>query len=52
MLTSLDQLGEVGTRVIGASKDDILASLDHLQPILARSCTRPATRSPRASTCW
>jgi phospholipid/cholesterol/gamma-HCH transport system substrate-binding protein len=36
MLTSLDKLGEVGTRVIGKSKDDILASLDHLQPILAR----------------
>jgi phospholipid/cholesterol/gamma-HCH transport system substrate-binding protein len=35
MLTSLDRLGKVGTRVIGASKDDILASLDHLQPILA-----------------
>jgi len=36
MLTSLDRLGEVGTRVIGASKDDLLASLDHLQPILQR----------------
>src|SRR4051794_20796021 len=36
MLTSLDRLGQVGTRVIGRSKDDILASLDHLQPILSR----------------
>ena len=36
MLTSLDRLGEVGTRVIGASKDDLLASLDHLQPILQK----------------
>ena len=36
MLGSLDKLGKVGTRVIGASKDDILASLDHLQPILAK----------------
>jgi len=36
MLTSLDKLGQVGTRVIGRSKDDILASLDHLQPILSR----------------
>jgi phospholipid/cholesterol/gamma-HCH transport system substrate-binding protein len=35
MLGSLDRLGRVGTRVIGASKDDLLASLDHLQPILA-----------------
>jgi phospholipid/cholesterol/gamma-HCH transport system substrate-binding protein len=36
MLRSLDKLGRVGTRVIGASKDDLLESLDHLQPILAR----------------
>ena len=36
MLTSLDKLGKVGTRVIGKSKDDILASLDHLQPVLAK----------------
>jgi phospholipid/cholesterol/gamma-HCH transport system substrate-binding protein len=36
MLTSLDHLGVVGTRVIGASKDDILKSLDHLQPILQK----------------
>ncbi|MFC7496216.1 MULTISPECIES: MCE family protein [unclassified Nocardioides] len=36
MLSSLDELGKVGSRVIGASKDDILASLDHLQPVLSR----------------
>ncbi|ABL82322.1 MULTISPECIES: MCE family protein [unclassified Nocardioides] len=36
MLRSLDRLGAVGTRVIGQSKADILASLDHLQPILQR----------------
>lgn len=36
MLGSLDELGRVGTRVIGQSKDDILASLDHLQPVLQR----------------
>jgi phospholipid/cholesterol/gamma-HCH transport system substrate-binding protein len=36
MLRSLDRLGAVGTRVIGASKDDILKSLDHLRPILTR----------------
>lgn len=36
MLGSLDRLGRVGTRVIGASKDDLLKSLDHLQPILSR----------------
>ncbi|MDI6908515.1 MCE family protein [Nocardioides sp.] len=36
MLSSLNRLGAVGTRVIGQSKADILASLDHLQPILQR----------------
>lgn len=36
MLTSLNRLGAVGTRVIGQSKQDILRSLDHLQPILQR----------------
>jgi phospholipid/cholesterol/gamma-HCH transport system substrate-binding protein len=34
MLASLDRLGAVGTRVIRASKDDLLASLRHLSPIL------------------
>lgn len=36
MLGALDDLGEVGTRVITASKDDILDSLRHLRPILRR----------------
>lgn len=36
MLSALDDLGEVGARVIGRSKDDILASLRHLRPVLAR----------------
>ena len=36
MLGSLDRLGRVGTRVIGASKDDLLKSLAHLRPILTR----------------
>ncbi|MEI5674010.1 MULTISPECIES: MCE family protein [unclassified Nocardioides] len=36
MLGALDELGEVGTRVITRSKDDLLASLRHLQPVLAR----------------
>jgi phospholipid/cholesterol/gamma-HCH transport system substrate-binding protein len=35
MLRALDRLGVVGTRVIGATKSDLLKSLDHLQPILA-----------------
>ncbi|MEP9365292.1 MCE family protein [Nocardioides sp. CN2-186] len=36
MLKSLDHLGVVGTRVIGQSKDDILSSLDDLQPVLQK----------------
>jgi len=35
MLTALDRLGVVGTRVIKASKDDLLRSLSHLRPVLA-----------------
>jgi phospholipid/cholesterol/gamma-HCH transport system substrate-binding protein len=34
MLTSLDRLGEVGTRVINASKEDVLSMLDDLAPVL------------------
>jgi phospholipid/cholesterol/gamma-HCH transport system substrate-binding protein len=36
MLGSLDRLGAVGTRVIRASKDDLLDSLRHLSPILGK----------------
>ena len=36
MLAALDDLGEVGTRVITQSKDDLIASLGHLEPVLAR----------------
>jgi phospholipid/cholesterol/gamma-HCH transport system substrate-binding protein len=36
MLSALDRLGVVGTRVIGASKDDLLKSLAHLRPVLSR----------------
>ncbi|WP_110205466.1 MCE family protein [Nocardioides daejeonensis] len=36
MLRSLDELGRVGTRVIRASKTDLLAVLDDLRPILYR----------------
>ena len=35
MLASLDRLGVVGTRVINASKDDVLAMLEDLAPILS-----------------
>ncbi|HEY3015743.1 MAG TPA: MCE family protein [Nocardioides sp.] len=36
MLRALDRLGQVGTRVIAASKDDLLASLAHLEPVLTK----------------
>ena len=36
MLNALDRLGEVGTRVIGATKDDVLDILGDLRPILQR----------------
>jgi phospholipid/cholesterol/gamma-HCH transport system substrate-binding protein len=36
MLRSLDRLGVVGTRVITASKDDLIASLSHLEPVVER----------------
>lgn len=36
MLRSLDRLGVVGKRVLNASKDDLLASLKHLGPILQK----------------
>jgi len=35
MLSALDRLGVVGTRVIKASKDDLLKSLAHLSPVLS-----------------
>lgn len=34
MLSALDRLGEVGTRVVEATKEDLLDSLRHLRPIL------------------
>jgi phospholipid/cholesterol/gamma-HCH transport system substrate-binding protein len=36
MLGALDRLGVVGTRVIRASKDDLIATLEHLRPVLTR----------------
>ncbi len=36
MLTELENLGKVGTRVIGASKEDLIAVLGDLRPILTR----------------
>jgi phospholipid/cholesterol/gamma-HCH transport system substrate-binding protein len=34
MLTSLSKVGKAGTEVIEASRDDVIANLRHLQPIL------------------
>ncbi|WP_227466716.1 MCE family protein [Nocardioides dongkuii] len=36
MLGELDRLGEVGTRVINGTKENLLADLEHLRPILRR----------------
>ena len=50
MLTSLDKLGEVGTRVIGRARTTSWPR----STTSSRSwpgCTRPATRWPPASTC-
>jgi phospholipid/cholesterol/gamma-HCH transport system substrate-binding protein len=46
MLKSLDRLGVVGTRVIGRSKQDILASLAHLQPILQKLRSAGSSLAP------
>ena len=34
MLTELEKLGEVGTRVVTKTKDDLIAELRHLEPVL------------------
>lgn len=36
MLGALDRLGRVGSRVIGASKDDLIKTLAHLEPVLTQ----------------
>jgi phospholipid/cholesterol/gamma-HCH transport system substrate-binding protein len=36
MLSELDKLGSVGTRVINATKDDLIAELRHLEPVLRK----------------
>ena len=50
MLGSLDRLGEVGTRVIHASKEDVLSMLDDLEPILSRWRHLPLILSLRKIT--
>ena len=34
MLSELDKLGVVGTRVVNSTKDDLIAELRHLEPVL------------------
>lgn len=36
MLAELDQLGVVGTRVVNETKDDLIAELRHLEPVLRK----------------
>ncbi len=36
MLGSLDRLGVVGTRVIRASKEDLIKTLEHLEPVVSQ----------------
>jgi len=36
MLSELDRLGDVGTRVVNETKDDLIAELAHLEPVLRR----------------
>ena len=36
MLRELDHLGSVGTRVVNSTKDDLIAQLRHLEPVMAR----------------
>lgn len=47
MLRSLDRLGKVGTRVVNASKDDLIATLRNLQPVL-REIARTGDELPTA----
>ena len=55
MLGALEELGRVGTRVINASKEDVLKMLEHLYPVLdglhqaghaARPRAQPAGQLP------
>jgi phospholipid/cholesterol/gamma-HCH transport system substrate-binding protein len=36
MLSELDRLGDVGTRVVNETKDDLIAELRHLEPVLRK----------------
>jgi phospholipid/cholesterol/gamma-HCH transport system substrate-binding protein len=49
MLRQLDKLGEVGTRVLNASKDNIVASLRHLRPTLTRLADAGDSMAPGLS---
>ena len=53
MLTELDKLGVVGTRVVNEIKDDLIAELRHLEPILRHlsDIDQEATASPDCDGC-
>ena len=53
MLTELDKLGVVGTRVVNEIKDDLIAELRHLEPVLRHlaDTDKEATSSPDCNGC-
>jgi phospholipid/cholesterol/gamma-HCH transport system substrate-binding protein len=52
MLTELEKLGDVGTRVINETKDNLIAELRHLEPLLrALADNDDASRSPDCPGC-
>jgi phospholipid/cholesterol/gamma-HCH transport system substrate-binding protein len=53
MLKELDKLGVVGTRVVNEIKDDLIAELKHLEPVLRHlaDTDREATSSPDCNGC-
>ncbi len=52
MLTELDKLGDVGTRVINETKDNLIAELRHLEPLLrALADNDDPSKSPTCPKC-
>ena len=53
MLSELDRLGVVGTRVVNKTKDDLVAQLRHLEPVLRNlaDIDKEASRAPNCPGC-
>ena len=53
MLSELDKLGVVGTRVVNEIKDDLIAELRHLEPVLRKlsDTDDEASRAPNCPGC-